>query len=175
MKKCSAKEALFCVMYAESRNGREAAARAGYAMPQRTAVKLLEKPYIRKEIAKLSEARSPELHEVCAGYRRLAFGSVADPLKLLFAADSPGNDELEKLDMFNVAEIKRKKSDKESTLEIKFFDRLKALEHLESAGGALSPGNNALPFYEALEKSASQDKHNLSDKSDAPEKSAEES
>ncbi|MCL2509018.1 MAG: terminase small subunit [Oscillospiraceae bacterium] len=154
MKKCSAKETLFCVMYAESRNGREAAARAGYSMPQRAAVKLLEKAYIKKEIAKISEAKTVDMSEVCAGYRRLAFGSTADALKLLFTADSPGDEALERFDMFNVSEIKRKKSEKESTLEIKFFDRLKALQHLESAGGALSPGDNALPFYEALEKSA---------------------
>ena len=56
----------------------------------------------------------------------------------------------EKLDLFNVSEIKRPKG---GGLEIKFFDRLKALEHLEQlcTGG---DEDSALPFYKALENSA---------------------
>ncbi len=150
MKNLTAKEKLFCVLFAENRNGREAAARAGYAMPQKTAVRLLEKKSIRAEISALSKSCAADLDEVCQGYRRLAFGTYADALKLLFAPEGLTPDSLEKLDMFNVSEIKRPK---DGALEIKFFDRLKALEHLQQAGALDASQNNALPFYTALERS----------------------
>ncbi len=154
MRILTAKERLFCVYYAESRNGREAAARANFALPQRTAVRLLEKDTVRAEIADIDKARTADLSEVCAGYRRLAFGSYADALKLLFCDEKTVAGELERLDMFSVSEIKKK----DSAIEIKFFDRLKALEHLENASGAAAAADGALPFYEALEKSAEKPK-----------------
>lgn len=150
MKTLTAKERLFCVYYTESRNAREAAARTGFAMPQRAAVRLLEKDSVKSEIADMAKERAADLSEVCAGYRRLAFGSYADALKLLFADGKTVAEELERLDMFSVSEIKKK----DGSIEIKFFDRLKALEHLEALGGKSFAADSALPFYEALEKSA---------------------
>ena len=157
MKILSAKEKLFCVYYAESRNGREAAARAGFAMPQRAAVRLLEMDTVVAEIADIEKTRTTDLSEVCAGYRRLAFGSYADALKLLFCDAETVAGELERLDMFSVSEIKKK----DSAIEIKFFDRLKALEHLEAAGRPSVTTDSALPFYEALERSAEKAENNL--------------
>ena len=60
------------------------------------------------------------------GYQRLAFGSIADALRLLFA-ESPTEQELRDMDMFTVSDIRR---NKDGMLEIKFFDRLRALEKL---------------------------------------------
>ena len=60
-----------------------------------------------------------------SGYERLAFGNITDAVKLMFS-DKPEN--IENYDLFNVAEIKRPK---DNSMEIKFFDRLKALEKLE--------------------------------------------
>ncbi|MBR6531233.1 MAG: terminase small subunit, partial [Clostridia bacterium] len=53
---------------------------------------------------------------------------------------------------FNVSEIKRPKG---GGIEIKFFDRIKALEHLEAMCDGGKDDDSALPFYMALEKSAS--------------------
>ena len=68
---------------------------------------------------------------------------------MLFFENLDGVD-VESLDLFNIAEIKRPKT---GGLEIKFFDRIKALEKL---GDILDSAENdsARPFYNALEKSA---------------------
>lgn len=58
-------------------------------------------------------------------------------------ADSIEN--LENYDLFNVAEIKRPK---ENAMEIKFFDRLKALEKLELL--SKSDKGNTSDFYNAI-------------------------
>ncbi|MBQ1546178.1 MAG: hypothetical protein IIZ59_01435 [Clostridia bacterium] len=79
---------------------------------------------------------------ILIGYERLAFGSTADAFRLMM---SDGNDiDVGLLDLFNVAEIKKPK---DGAMEMKFFDRLKALEQL---GALPSDDSAALSFYEAL-------------------------
>lgn len=135
--------------YEKYRNGREAAINAGYKkLPGLAALRLLLREDVRSEIKKMSCPVSAE--EICAGYRRLAFGSVADAVRLMYADEMPDGESLEKLDLFNVSDIKRPKG---GGIEIKFFDRLKALEHLEEMNGALT-SSSAAPFYDALEHSA---------------------
>lgn len=146
------KEKLFCTYFAESRNARSAAARAGYGLfSQRSGLKLMRRKDIRAEIERIDKNGLVTCEEIAAGYRQLAFGSAADALKLIFAEENPAAIELEKLDAFNISEIKRPKG---GGIEIKFFDRMKALEHLEAMNGANGEENTALPFYAALEKSA---------------------
>lgn len=147
------KEKLFCSYYSELRNARSAAAKAGYGiLTHRSAVKLLARDEIRKEIERIDRTRLVSAEEVVAGYRQLAFGSVADALKLVYADEGPDRFEMEGLELFNVSEIKRPKG---GGIEIKFFDRLKALEHLEAMCDGGKDEDSALPFYLALEKSAS--------------------
>lgn len=55
------------------------------------------------------------------GLERLAFGNVTDAIKLLFC-DELNTRILNKLDLFNISEIKRPKG---GGIEIKFYDRLK--------------------------------------------------
>ena len=71
-------------------------------------------------------------------------------MKLLLSDDIQ-NVDIDSLDLFNVAEIKKQKG---GGIEIKFFDRIKALEKLGeiSVTGEQESGQS---FYEALEKSAS--------------------
>ncbi len=54
------------------------------------------------------------------------------------------------MDLFPIAEIKRPRA---GGIEMKFFDRLKALEKLTQMEEQTAQ-DGALPFYEALEKSA---------------------
>lgn len=148
-KTLSAKEELFCTYYCLDRNGREAAAKSGYRSPQRSAEKLLRKKEVTAFIKAADEKRKKQKADVAAGYYRLAFGCVADAVKLLFC-DEMNEAELEKADLFSVSEIKRAKG---GGIEIKFFDRLKALEKLE--GLCLSDSNSAAKaFYCAIEKGA---------------------
>ena len=147
----SKKEKLFCLNYVIMPDGREAAVKAGYTMnPQAAAVKLLSRKEITNEIAALTKTQTPHISEAAAGYRRLAFGSAADALRLVFCEDPPSKEELDEMNLFNVAEIKRPKG---GGIEIKFFDRLKPLERLAELSGEESV-SGALPFYQALESAA---------------------
>ncbi len=146
------KEKLFCSYFSEMRNARAAAAKAGYGiLTHRSAVKLLAREEIRKEIERIDRTRLVSAEEVISGYRQLAFGSVADALRLVYSDENPDKFEIEGLELFNVSEIKRPKG---GGIEIKFFDRLKALEHLEAMCDGGKDDDSALPFYMALEKSA---------------------
>lgn len=88
--------------------------------------------------------------DLIEGLRHLAFGEIKDAVTLLFESDENIIDILPKLDLFNVSEIKRAKG---GAMEIKFFDRIKAMEKLNDFISADS-GNKASLFYDALEKSA---------------------
>ncbi len=144
------KEKLFCLFFSLTRDARASAAKAGYGIKARkVGPSMLERKDIKKEIERLDKLRNINRDEIIAGYRQLAFGNISDAVRLAYSAEKPmlGT---EKLDLFNVSEIKRPKG---GGLEIKFFDRLKALEHLEQlcSGG---DEDSALPFYKALENSA---------------------
>ncbi|SCX90330.1 hypothetical protein SAMN02910441_00426 [Ruminococcus sp. YE282] len=82
-----------------------------------------------------------------AGYYRLAFGNIADAVSLLFE-ENPTRERLGEMDLFLVSEIKRPK---DGTMEIKFFDRLKALEHLETK---TEEETTAMEFFDAIGDSA---------------------
>lgn len=76
------------------------------------------------------------------GYRKIAFGKVNDAVRLMFR-DGLGPEEMKKLDLSSVAELKQTKDG----LEIKFYDRMKALEclrEMEENGAGQSPLYRAL-------------------------------
>ena len=159
-KSLSKKEKLFCLNYAFTPNGRDAAKKSGYSMnPQAAAAKLLSRRDITDEIAALTKANRPCRNEAAAGYRRLAFGSVADALSLIFCEDPPTREQLEEMDLFSISEIKRPKG---GGLEIKFFDRLKPLERLAEMSTD-EETDGALGFYQALENSAQAIKESVED------------
>ncbi len=144
------KERLFCSYYAEDGDARGCAARAGFVVaPRRSAARLLAREEIRNEIARLEKEKRAASSEVEKGLRRLAFGSVADALKLMLCEETMSAEEIEKLDLFNVSDIKRPKG---GGLEIKFFDRLKALERLEKLG--TGEENTQSSFVQALAEGA---------------------
>ena len=146
--KLTKKELLFCHCFAMCANAREAASKSGYASPERAGMKLMARKEIRDEINSLG-LQNADKKEIVSGLKRLAFGSVADCLKLILA-EGDENFEIESMDFFNISEIKKPKG---GGLEIKFFDRLKALEKL-SAICENGEENSSMPFYEAIRKSA---------------------
>lgn len=87
--------------------------------------------------------------QVQAGLTELAFGEITDAVSLLFEDGDTILQKLPKLKLFNISEIKRPKG---GGMEIKFFDRIKALEKLREL--TTDKGSQDLSFYEALEKSA---------------------
>ena len=149
-KQLTKKEASFCKLYVQTRNAREAAMAAGFSVfPRQAAEKLMAEPRVQKEIRTLEKNEQAKEAELIAGYRRLAFGSIADAVRLLLADTTGEVLNPEELDLFMVSELKRPKT---GGLEIKFFDRLKALEKLAEMRTA--DADSAMPFYKALEKSA---------------------
>lgn len=74
----------FCRYYASCRNGREAAARAGFAFPERSGLRLLDKESVKTEIERLT-ANTKGISSAVDGLKRLAFGSVTDAVRLVLA------------------------------------------------------------------------------------------
>ncbi len=149
MKELTSKEKLFCTYYSLGRNGREAAVKAGYIFPEKAAVRLLRRRDIAEEIANADKQREATEKDIAIGYQRLAFGCISDAVCLLFS-DEVSRDEIEKMDLFNVSEIKRKKG---GDIEIKFFDRLKALEKLSEIGSVHASSEES-SLFSAIEKGA---------------------
>ncbi len=143
-----AKRSAFCSYYALLGDVTEAAVRAGF--PKETALAdgaacLASRP-CREKIESMREALAdPDI--VSAGLRRLAFGSCTDAVYLVFCDELPPPSVIEGLDLYNVSEIKRVKG---GGVEVKLFDRLKALEKLFELGTAFSERNKAESLLEAL-------------------------
>ncbi len=146
------KEELFCQYFAQSCSPRESAARAGYTFPEKTAIKLLSQEAIQKHINFLfKENAKKHLNEqAIGGFKRLAFGSVADAVSLMFIDGEPSPRALEEMDLFCVSEIKKPR---DGALEIKFFDRLEALEKLAELSEK-TDAESSVPFYQAIEQGA---------------------
>ncbi|MCB6616718.1 terminase small subunit [Ruminococcus sp. 210702-SL.1.03] len=116
----------FAENFAVFGNAYEAAVNAGTPSEQAAAegARLLCSKTVKKRIAAAvaQKAQCP----AAEGLRRIAFGRVNDAVRLAFADDiTPAM--IERADLFAVAEIKR---DRGGKVEMKFFDRQKALEKL---------------------------------------------
>lgn len=150
-KRLSERERYFCRQYAATGNCREAAARAGYrVLPEKAGLRLLERPEICERVQEYAQKeREAGAERVRAGYERLAFGGVADAIRLLFLEEAPDLPALDAMELSCIAEIKRPKG---GGMEIKFYDRLKALERLQQM--QTESRNEGGPFYEALERGA---------------------
>ncbi len=115
-----------------------------------SAARLLNKDTVKKEIERIDKQRKSNEQDISCGYFRLAFGCVSDAVNLLFMNEAT-REQIETMDLFNISEIKRKKG---GEIEIKFFDRLKALDKLSELSD-LSDSGSASSLYQAIEKGAS--------------------
>ncbi|MBQ2280988.1 MAG: terminase small subunit [Ruminococcus sp.] len=127
--KLTAREREFCLSFMQSGDAQLSARRAGFRNPDSEGERLLCNEKICAELERLSELRGRLLTALSViGYQRLAFGSAADAASLLFE-ENPSRETLGKMDLFLVSEIRRPK---DGAMEIKFFDRARALEKLAS-------------------------------------------
>lgn len=85
--------------------------------------------------------------QVMAGYQRIAFGDIRDPVRLLFC-DELSSRALKTMDLFSISEIRRPKG---GGMEIKFFDRIRALQCMQEMNGE---SEGSCGFYDALERGA---------------------
>ncbi len=144
------KEEKFCCFYALNGNARLSAVLSGYrADAEMKAIRLLMRNDIAEKIRSYRKVCCDDLTALAiVGYRQLAFGSIADCVKLMYSENSD-TQSLDTMNLFMIAEIKKPK---DGSMEIKFFDRIKALEKLTEIEHLSE--ENSIPFYKALEKSA---------------------
>jgi len=83
---------------------------------------------------------------VMEGLEQLAFGEINDAVRLAFSEEMPSPELLAGMNLFNVSEIKCAKGG----VEIKFFDRIRALEKLYEIAHAGDSGAAAASLLEAL-------------------------
>ena len=149
----STKKKIFCYYYAKLGNVKESAIKAGYTKFSGLyeGQKILNSKEGKDYISRLCDSqRCDGTSLIKRGLERLAFGSVNDAVSLLFGeSEETSADTIDSLDLFNVSEIKRRKG---GAVEIKFFDRQKALEAL-SEFLQKSDTDTAKDFFEALKSS----------------------
>ncbi|MEG0894968.1 MAG: terminase small subunit [Oscillospiraceae bacterium] len=142
------KEILFCQYFVKLQNCKEAAIKAGYSplVAERTSQNLLKSQAIQSEIGRLcnSYVNNDLFSCALAGLKRLAFTCSNDSLKLLKGEIS------DDLDLFHISEIKIK----DGAIEIKYFDRFKALDMLLKIAKESLEKNDENDFFKALEFSA---------------------
>ena len=138
----------FCCNYVMLGSAEEAAVRAGFPRESALAegIELLKTEECRQLISQLRELLT-DSGSVAAGLKRLAFGSCTDAVYLVFADELPPAGVIEKLDLFYVSEIKLVKG---GGVEVKIFDRLKALEKLFELENAFNDRGRAESLIRAL-------------------------
>ncbi len=142
----------FCCYYVMLGDVAESAVKIGYDRKNALTmgIKLLESAKCKKIISRIRNAVSGS-NNVSTGLKRLAFGNCTDAVYLVFADELPPPDVISGLDLFNVSEIKRVKG---GGVEIKFFDRLKALEKLFELENTFSERDKATDLIKALADSS---------------------
>lgn len=94
----------------------------------------------------MEDEKQTQKKKVMEGFERLAFGTITDAIQLLFCEELDIRT-LNKLDLFQISELKRPKG---GGIEIKFYDRLKALQCLQEMN-EYEQGDQS-SFYQALEQ-----------------------
>ena len=129
----TARRRAFCRWYAALGDPFEAAVRAGYPpeTADDTATELLTKASCKRYLAALGASPALTVRQhVLAGLKRLAFSRVNDAVRLMLS-DEP--ESIGSLDLFPVSAVKR---DKNGSIELRFYDRQKALEQLLACASA---------------------------------------
>lgn len=140
----------FCRWFLMLGNPAEAARKAGFPAEtaEQDALRLLQTPSCRSYLAQLaSQPPLPLQSLVIAGLSRLAFGAANDAAKLVFADEMPSDRMLSQLDLFHVSELKRVKG---GGVEIKLFDRQKAMERLLECAASADSAAAASALLSAL-------------------------
>lgn len=144
------RELVFCRLYARLGSIREAAVQAGFAQGDALSagMDILSKKKYQHLIRRLRSTLCSDISDsVVCGLMRLAFGDITDAVRLLNAEEPLTSEELSRLDLINVSEIKRVKG---GGMEIKFFDRQKAMEKLLELSGDTDRRSAAQNLLNAL-------------------------
>lgn len=144
------RERQFCRLLTVCADPLLAAEKAGFRDPLKALADLTGREDIAAEIRRLSEnIRSIYQSTAVCGLYRLACGGVGDALTLVYS-DALTPEKLRELDLNSVQEIKR--TDK--GIEIKFCDRVKALDKLGEMLTAEGGKNTSGGLLDAIVRSA---------------------
>ena len=144
--KINEKERLFCLYFARGDGVKQAARKAGCTEnPEQAGLRLLESRRIQRRVKRLAAAYS---RPAATALGRLAFGSHSDGIRL--ALGRAAGTDLDELDLFCVSELKWSK---DGALDVKFYDRLRALELLAETANT-EEGGTLENLYRALETTA---------------------
>lgn len=145
------REKEFCRLMAVYAQPERAARESGYRDPSGVWPTLVCRKDIAEEIAKNTASMCSIAKETAlSGVYQLAFGGVSDAVRLLYR-EQLTDEEIEGLDLSCVAEIKRSK---DKSIEVKFFDRLKALDRLRDGLNSQEELNSSGGLLEAMALSA---------------------
>ena len=138
----------FILGFIRSGNAEDAALGAGIEpeRARRDGLRLLSRASVRRRVSKERKAAFSEGTDIRAGLERLAFGRANDAAALVFAEEVTP-DMVARADLFNVSEIKRVKG---GGVEVKFFDRQKALEKLGELNDSEQGENRAKNLVEMI-------------------------
>ena len=145
------KEKEFCRLTVVLGNPRAAAQRAGYKKPDEAWPELITCPEIAAEIRRITREVSKVFRDtmLCSVFR-LMNAENNDAVRLLYH-DEMSDREIREMNLSGVAEIKRTK---DKSVEIKFFDRIKALDKLAELNDTVSDSASAGGLLEAMRLSA---------------------
>ncbi len=144
------REKEFCRRLALCADPLRAAREAGYKHPEQSLCRLMGREDIAGEVNRLSRnMRSMYESAAVCGLYHLAYGGAGDALTLLYS-ESLTPERLKELDLSRVSEIKR--TDK--GVEIKFCDRVKAIEKLTELLRVGSQNGSAGGLLDAMRLSA---------------------
>ena len=141
------KETIFCHAFCRVGDPKEAA--VCVVIPPDKAAAAGEKMLASKRVRDFLKAHGldPEAEDfdIRCGLKRLAFGNIDDCVRLVMCGAD--EEEIRRMNLFSIAEIRRTKDG----LELKLFDRLKALAQLDTMTRR-DREDSASAFFEALDQ-----------------------
>lgn len=145
------REKEFCRLTVVLGNPQTAAARAGYRHPDEVWPELIAREDVASEIRRVAREVSKVFRDtlLCSVFR-LMTSENNDALRLIYH-DQMSDEEIGTLNLSGVAEIKRTK---DKSVEIKFFDRIRALDKLSELNDTVSDSASAGGLLEAMRLSA---------------------
>lgn len=146
---------LFALFYASGKSVREAALMAGFSVDtaEQEGLKLLKLRSTQKLVKRYLENGISNEEGVKIGLNRLAFGEINDIMEVVLSDEPIGLHKLFKMNFFQISEVKKVKG---GGLEIKLFDRQKAMEKLLEIADLENSRTDAQGFFDALKQTASE-------------------
>lgn len=138
----------FCHFYVMCGSAAEAARRSN--LDELTGLELLNTRRVRRKINTIYERTAlSTLFKARSGLERIAFGRINDAAEIALSENDSDYSRFDGYDLYNVSEIKKVKG---GGVEIKFFDRLKAIEQLTALNEMIASKSDSDRFLSALER-----------------------